>query len=132
VIGRNRFREITNAAQIEQDGVGFRVHEAPDLPGGIDRSRDRTQYQSMVKGYDQRATVVAENSPQPNLLSKICQAFSPVKRYNTRKFRLFSALLSTGRGTPRWDVLESCEFFRELGGVCVRRDTTGLPGRNRW
>jgi hypothetical protein len=42
----------------------------------------------MVKGHDQRATVVAENSPQPNLLSKIRQAFSPVKRYNAGKSSL--------------------------------------------
>ena len=60
----------------------FASMQAPDLPGGIDRSRDWTPDQSMVKGHDQRATVVAEDSPHPHLLSKICQAFSPVKRYN--------------------------------------------------
>jgi hypothetical protein len=38
----------------------------------------------MVKGNDQSAAILMQDTFQPNHLAEIPQAFSPVKRYNTR------------------------------------------------
>src|SRR6266852_8611523 len=82
----------------------------------------------MVKGNDQGATGVEEDSTQSDAFAKVSQAFSPVKRYNIRECRLSTGRCQPSRACDGWPMVKSCRFLSRLEPFVCGRETAHWRG----